>query len=82
MKKYAFQMNEGVMKLCTIHSFKGWEMNTIFLILGEKDDRENNDELIYTAITRAKKNLVIINYKNNRYKNFFEKNIGIFYTNE
>lgn len=71
-------MNAGVMKLCTIHSFKGWEINTIFLILEDGDDGkiEDNDELIYTAITRAKKNLIIINNKNCRYKNFFEKNLG------
>lgn len=79
MKKHVFEMNAGVMKLCTIHSFKGWEINTIFLILDDKDngDIENNDELIYTAITRAKKNLIIINNKNDRYKSFFERNLGI-----
>lgn len=76
VKKKAFEMNAGVMKLCTIHSFKGWEINTIFLILGNKDDK---DELIYTAITRAKKNLIIINYNNDRYKEFFEENLDIGY---
>ena len=32
-KRFNFWMNAGGMKLSTIHSFKGWEINTLFLII-------------------------------------------------
>ena len=68
VQKYAFRMNKGTMKLCTIHSFKGWEITTAILILTKNDD---TDQLIYTAITRAKKNLLVINLGNKKYGEFF-----------
>lgn len=70
--KFAFNMNAGVMKLSTIHSFKGWEINTVVLVL-EKD--LINDEAVYTAITRAKNNLIVVNCGNERYRAFFERNL-------
>ncbi len=75
IKKFAFHMNPGVIKLSTIHSFKGWEINTVVLLLDKQAESHLQDELVYTAITRAKKNLVIINLGNNRYRNFFKKEI-------
>lgn len=33
-KKINFQRESGCLKLCTIHSFKGWEIRAVFLILG------------------------------------------------
>ncbi|MEH8031821.1 nuclease-related domain-containing DEAD/DEAH box helicase [Gallibacterium anatis] len=86
-KKLHFWNNSGLLKLSTTHSFKGWEVNTIFLIienisigseeyLEEKmDDLENQDELIYTAITRSRQNLIIFNIGNTRYHDFFSKHI-------
>ncbi len=68
VQKYAFRMNKGTIKLCTIHSFKGWEITTAILILTKNDDAH---QLIYTAITRAKKNLLIINLGNEKYADFF-----------
>ncbi len=70
-KKFNFWMNDGTMKLSTIHSFKGWEIPTLFLIINNNDDV---DELIYTAITRCRYNLFIINIGNQKYYDFFEKN--------
>jgi len=70
-KKFNFWMNPGTSKLSTIHSFKGWEAPTLFLII---DSNENNDELIYTALTRCRKDLFIINIGNHRYGEFFLKN--------
>ncbi|GFO97233.1 hypothetical protein ig2599ANME_1433 [groundwater metagenome] len=32
-KKFHFWMNPGTIKLSTIHSFKGWEIHTLFLII-------------------------------------------------
>lgn len=72
-RKCMFFMNPGIMKLCTVHSFKGWEINTVVLILEPQEEPELQDELIYTAITRAKNNLLIINLGNNRYHAFFEQ---------
>lgn len=80
-KKFNFWMNPGTTKLSTIHSFKGWDINTLFLIIErESDDNDDEigfttDELIYTAITRCMQNLIIINITASRYDNFFRKNI-------
>lgn len=75
-------------KMSTIHSFKGWESKTIILILqpimkpdeiyeGYKiHERENTPALIYTALTRAKSNLFLINLNNHHYHSFFNENIN------
>lgn len=67
-KKYNFWFNRGTIKIATIHSFKGWEANTLFLII-EPSRFPNNffDELIYTGITRSRQNLIVINYGNELY---------------
>jgi len=73
-KKNNFWMNTGNSKLSTIHSFKGWEIDTLFLII-EKDSKENpfmTDELIYTAITRCRNKLFIIDLDGIRYQDFFQ----------
>ena len=71
--KYNFQMESGKVKLSTIHSYKGWSVGTEILILD--DNPSLNDEMVYTAITRAKNNLVIVNIDNERYHEFFKNNI-------
>ena len=75
-------------KLSTIHSFKGWESKSIILILQPNvtennsfdsyriHARENTPALIYTALTRAKCNLFIINLNNVRYHDFFNSKIN------
>ena len=83
-KKVHFSMDSSELKLSTIHSYKGWEAQTVILILeaernGEKEEYtvgidENTPELIYTAITRCKENLFIINRGNEKYHEFFNKN--------
>jgi hypothetical protein len=32
-RKFHFWMNPGTVKLATVHSFKGWEINTLFLVV-------------------------------------------------
>ena len=61
--------------LLTIHSAKGLEFNTVFLMgmeegifphfnaIGMKDEEEEERRLCYVAITRAKENLYILNAK-------------------
>jgi len=67
-KKHYFWYDRGTIKLSTIHSFKGWEANTLFLVLEEQFDNSDFmtsfEELIYTAITRSKTNLIVLNYGN------------------
>lgn len=67
-RKYQFEMNSGVIKICTINSFKGWEISTVVLVL---ENETINDELVYTAITRAKKNIIVVNWGNEKYHTFF-----------
>jgi hypothetical protein len=70
-KKIHFWFNRGTLKLSTIHSFKGWEANTLFLILEPKYDngdfRMSFEELIYTGLTRSRLNLIVLNYGNEEY---------------
>lgn len=73
-KKFHFWMNDGNMKFSTIHSFKWWEIPTLFLIITKED---KNNELIYTAITRCRHNLIVINLDNEYYDNFFTKELWI-----
>jgi hypothetical protein len=73
-KKFNFWMNPWVSKLSTTYSFKWRESPTLFLIL---DSEEESDELIYTAMTRCRDNLFIINIGNKKYENFFKSNTDI-----
>lgn len=76
-KKMNFWMNCGMVKVSTIHSFKGWESQAIFLIIENDTSKEEFNELLYTGITRARESLVVINFGNLEYneilKPLFEK---------
>lgn len=79
-KKFHFWMNPGMVKLSTIHSFKGWEIHTLVLILEnyaeDSDSTFSFDELIYTGITRCRHNLIVVNLGNLKYHDFFNQVIG------
>jgi len=69
-KKNFFSVTKGCISMSTIHSFKGWEAQNVFVII-DKDFTKNKsedgfNELVYTAITRARSNLFIINLGNER----------------
>lgn len=71
-KKLHFWMNSGTIKISTIHSFKGWESEVVFLIIEPKYENSTTfnlsfDELLYTGLTRCRRNLVIINLGNQEY---------------
>lgn len=68
-KKLHFYINSGTVKLSTIHSFKGWESETVFLIIEKKHTNVEAtfDEILYTGLTRSRKNLIIINFGNEVY---------------
>ena len=69
-KKLGFWLNAGMIKLSTVHSFKGWEIHTVFLLI----DEASTPELVYTGITRARQNIVIVNLGNTEFADFFRKN--------
>ena len=85
--KTHFTTDTDDMKLSTIHSFKGWESESVILILQPEmsdnvrpngyyiQERDNTPALIYTALTRAKCNLFILNLGNTKYHSFFQTNI-------
>ena len=68
-KKVGFWLNAGMIKLSTVHSFKGWEIHTLFLLIDER----STFELVYTGITRARQNIIIINLGNTELSNFFSR---------
>jgi hypothetical protein len=73
-EKVFFYAKSGLTKFSTIHSFKGWESDTIVLILDKnRGGYLGSEELIYTGLTRAKSNLFILNTGANKYKEFFEE---------
>ncbi|WP_302260614.1 NERD domain-containing protein [uncultured Bacteroides sp.] len=71
-KKINFWMNCGMLKISTIHSFKGWESRAVFLIVENEAAQTEFDELLYTGITRAKENLIVINFGNENYHKIFK----------
>lgn len=66
-RKQGFNLNSGVMKLSTLHSFKGFESPTVFVLVNDLD----GPELVYTGLTRAKENIVVLLPSGSRYFDFF-----------
>lgn len=78
-KKFNFWQHTGNIKISSIHSFKGWESDTIFLILQQKKDGDPSfDELLYTGITRTISNLIVINLGNKEYDQNMRKLIDAY----
>jgi len=75
--KKAFWMGDSRIKISTIHSFKGFEVSNVILVIPQKmlGSEESNNNLIYTAITRTRENLIVINM-NDKYKKFGENYSG------
>jgi hypothetical protein len=71
-KKKGFNLNSGVMKLSSTHSFKGFESPFIFLLVNSKD----SPEMVFTGLTRAKENLVVYLEANSPYFVFFSKHLN------
>ena len=77
-KKLHFFMKSGTMKLSTTHSFKGWEIPSLIMVIDDEETDENEfttEELIYTGFTRARFSLIIINLAKNKYDSFFRVKI-------
>lgn len=62
-KKKAFWMGDSRLKMSTIHSFKGWEVPNVIVVVPSLISRKGYlyDNIFYTAMTRAKENLIVIN---------------------
>lgn len=77
--KFAFNMESGKIKLSTIHSYKGWGIDTEILIIARDLTGDSpeflNEEMVYTGITRAIKHLIIVNIGQKDYDNFFKEKI-------
>jgi len=71
-KKHGFNLNSGVMKLSSTHSFKGFESPFIVLLVNSKD----SPEVVYTGLTRAKENLVVFLEEDGSYTDFFSKHLN------
>lgn len=58
--KVGFCMQTGKIKVSTIHSFKGWELNNILVYFApNKGQAKVTAPLLYTAMTRSQQNLTI-----------------------
>lgn len=53
-KKFHFHNISGKLKLSTIHSFKGWEANTVFLLVTPDDTDETFAQLVDAACANKK----------------------------
>lgn len=71
-KKKRFNLNSGVMKLSSTHSFKGFESPLIFLLVNNNDSAE----MVFTGLTRSKENLVVYLEANSPYLDFFSKHLN------
>jgi len=69
--KRAFWITDPRLKITTIHSFKGWELDQILLLTPEVDNptQTKQDSLIYTALSRTRRNLVVFN-RMDRYREY------------
>ena len=72
IKKIAFNQNSGLIKLSTVHSYKGFESDCIFLIIHPDD----NEEIVYAGITRSKFNLMVFTPENSKFIDFFNIELG------
>ena len=74
IRKFAFRMDEKGLKMSTVNSFKGWEVPTVILVtpISDKGYFGKLDQLVYTGLSRARVNLIVLNY-NKKYKDFGDK---------
>lgn len=71
-KKKGFNLNSGVMKLSSTHSFKGFESPFIVLLVNSND----SPEMVFTGLTRAKENILVYLEADSSYLDFFRKHLN------
>jgi superfamily I DNA/RNA helicase len=69
--KKTFWMGDSRLKMCTYHSFKGWEIQNVVAYIPEffSNEEVNFDSVLYIALTRARNNLIVLN-RSSRYLAF------------
>ena len=78
-RKQLFTTDKRCLKLSTIKSFKGWESPSVIIILDDKYNSKTacytpmEPEMMYTAITRARESLYVINIGNETFDTFFKE---------
>lgn len=62
-RKRAFAAGDLRLKVSTIHSFKGWELNHVILLTPEDDNfwEAQSPYLFYVAMTRARQSFIVLN---------------------
>ena len=61
-RKVAFRMQTGRIKVCTIHSFKGWELRRVLVHFHPAEEQTKQKiSLLYTAMTRTLESLAVFN---------------------
>jgi KaiC/GvpD/RAD55 family RecA-like ATPase len=62
-RKRTFAPEDERLKVSTIHSFKGWELNTVLVLTPVNDHfwEAQSPYLFYVAMTRARQNLIVFN---------------------
>lgn len=81
IRKYHFSTIRPRLKISTIQSFKGWESPAVILIL-EKEQKSKEDfqpyshEAFYTALTRAREHLFVLNLGNDEYHDFLTNELN------
>ncbi|OOB79247.1 MAG: hypothetical protein BEN19_00695 [Epulopiscium sp. Nuni2H_MBin003] len=70
IKRLQFWMNPEAIKFSTIHHFKTWECDTLVLVLDGRKHKVT-DDIIYNALTKCRKNLIIINVNDYSHHEFF-----------
>ena len=71
-KKKGFNLNSGVMKLSSIHSFKGFESPFVILLVNNTD----SPEMVFTGLTRSKDNIIVYLEAGSPYCEFFRKHLS------
>ena len=77
IRKQLFTTDKRCLKLSTIKSFKGWESPSVIVVLegtvltNNQTPPNSDSKIVYSAITRARENLYIINTGNDTYHQFF-----------
>ncbi len=62
------------LKMCTIHSFKGWERRNVIILVPKNANKYFNKKF-YTALTRVREKLIVVNISD-RYKMFGKENFN------
>ena len=63
--KELFWMKNSLLRMCTVHSYKGWESKCIILVIPDENNmvfkRDTVHSIVYTGMSRALDSLCVIN---------------------